>query len=186
MNTAAKQLKKLSKQSQIDVSKYQREDGLSMPQRAAHFLDWAAQNYPGQIVAYNVTLKAVQGYTKMPILKSKEVEQLRSGMTRVRAILQEKYAREMVTSPGAGVRATVDSLDTAQHSVPKKIVAVKRSKDSLAKTMSLVKVNEIPDTAEYKVLKAWIKRDVGEVMKGLSALEDALRLPPTAAEPVKP
>lgn len=174
---------------QVDISKFTTDAKLTIPARAAALLDWAAEHYPMQFVAYNVLLKGVMGYGKMPRLDTKEVEQLRAKITRIREILMSDFGRELVTMPGSGCRATVDSADTLKHNVTKRIVKVRLAKQALAKTASLVDPSKVPNTEEYKALKSWFNRDVHDVLKTLTSpeFERKLLVPgtETAAKPGK-
>jgi hypothetical protein len=133
---------------------------LSIPERTAQALDWAARTYPRQLVPYNVLLQAVMGFEKMPRLNDQQIEQLRSKMGRVRVILRTKYARGLVSEPGAGVRATVDSADQLKTAVVRSAARHHRSGVALASETSLVNINEVPNTPENAKLVKWYKTDL--------------------------
>src|ERR1035437_10083710 len=95
----------------LDISKFDADFKLSIPNRAAQYLDWAAKNYPHQYTPYNLMCQALMGYERTPKLSNGEVERLRSSSGRIRKILVEKFGRDLVVQPGLGPRATVDDTD---------------------------------------------------------------------------
>jgi len=170
----------MKKNGALDIRGFKPDYKQALTTRAAHFLHWAAINYPRQYTPYNVLVKAVQGYSKMPQLKSEEVERMRAGMTRVREILRTRFQRELDSVPGIGVRATVDSADTLTVSLPKRMRRLESAKKAVTQTVSLIDTASIPDTAEMKPWKAWLNKDVGEVMKAITSPDFEKKLLPPA------
>ncbi len=167
----------------ITISGYQHDAKMSTPHRAAHYLDWAAQHYPKQYTPYNVLLKAIQGFSRMPQLKSAEVEQLRGCMQRVKYVLLTRYGREMDAQPGIGVRATVDSADALTVALPKKMRRLRSAKNAVIQTTDLIDPSTLPNTAEMKPWKEWFNRSVKDVRKMLSSAEFEQKLLPPSSEP---
>lgn len=116
----------------------------SLPERAAHCLDWYRKTNPNGFLPYNLLTKMVMGYARMPNLKSTEVEQMRRRMKQVKPILMKKYNCELVSVPGAGVRATVNDLDKLQKIVPQKEMRLRKAADSLATTVMSIDRNKLP------------------------------------------
>lgn len=162
----------------VNAGDYVAETKLRIPDRVAHFLDWAAAHYPKSYAPYNYVLKAVMGYEKTPRLDSDDVDRLRQGLTRVRVLLQEKYGREMDTQPGVGVRATVDDADTLTVALPKKIRRLQAAKVAVSKTAALIDPARLPSTAELAPWKRWFTTDVRTIMKTLDTPDFAKRMLP--------
>ncbi len=162
----------------IRANAYSPEHKDSLPQRAAHFLDWAAARYPKQYVPYNLLLKAVLGTSTTPSLHSSDVEQMRGRMSRVRVILQRKYARDLDSMPGVGARATVDDADTLVTSMPKRVASLRRAKTAVATTASLIDPAKIPNTADMAPWKRWMNASVGDVLRTLNSPEFEKKLLP--------
>ena len=141
-----------------DISQYESDPAQSMTRRIAHFLDWAANNKPREFLQYNVVLKAVMGYKHLPRLETKEVEFVRSAITRVRKVLLEVYKRGTVTMPGVGVRATVDDADMVVHEVTKKGQRVQSAVKSFTASVSIVNPANIPKTPEMAPYNQYIKK----------------------------
>lgn len=138
---------KLSKK-RAEVSQYESDSSQSMTKRIAHFLDWAAVNMPKEFLQYNVVLKAVMGYKHLPRLETKEVEFVRSAISRVRKVLLDVYKRGTVTMPGVGVRATVDDADMVAFDVVKKGKRVQSAVKSFTDSVNIVNVSAIPRLPE--------------------------------------
>lgn len=135
-----------------DVSQYEPDSTQSMTKRIAHFLDWAAANMPKEFLQYNVILKAVMGYKHLPRLETKEVEFVRSAITRVRKVLLEQYKRGTVSMVGVGVRATVDDADMVAFDVVKKGKRVQSAVKSFTDSVNIVNVAAIPRLPENVAL----------------------------------
>lgn len=169
----------------LDFAGYKTPEGMSRPQRAAHALDWAAANCPRQFVAYNLLLKAIMGYPQMPRLSSDEVAGLRGAMTAVRKILREKYARGCVSSPGIGVRATVDSEDQLKTDVVKASHRVASANRGLINAASLVDPARLPQSAANRPWLAWWKGGLREQLAQISQPDFARRMLAPSSEPDK-
>jgi hypothetical protein len=150
---------------------YEVDTESSMVERTAHALDWAASNYPKQLVPYNVLLKAINGFGFMPRLNSKNVEDLRSSMSRVKKTLRIKYGRGLVSEPGAGVRATVDSADQLRTDVRRAASRHHSSGKALTAAFSLVNLSEVPNTPENKKLIHWAKTGLREQLTQIESPE---------------
>lgn len=148
----------------------------TLVRRGAHFLDWAAKHFPRQFIPYNLAYAAVMGIDRMPILSSREVETFRGTTARIRKVLIGEYGRELVTMPGTGFRATVDSTDVLKQQVPRRVGAFIRAKESLKATAGLVNTTEVPDTEELKPLKRWFSRSLGDALKVLNSAEFEAKL----------
>jgi hypothetical protein len=171
---------KLSKK-RSDVSQYEPDTTQSMTKRIAHFLDWAADNMPKEFLQYNVVLKAVMGYKHLPRLETKEVEFVRSAITRVRKVLLETYRRGTVTMPGVGVRATVDDSDMVVHDVTKKGKRVQSAVKSFTEAVNIVNPANIPKTPEMAPYTKYV-RDAKEVAAVFGSKDFLNRLLPPKTE----
>lgn len=165
-----------------EIRQYQYDPDMTKRQRIAHFLDWAAKNYPKQYCPYPHLAKAVSGFPRMPQHNSREVDLIKSAMSGVNRILQTKYNRTIDSEPGIGVRATVDDADTATVALPKKFNRFRAAKNSLVQTAQLVDINKIPDTADYKPWKQWLKTDVKDILKMVKSPDFEQKLLPPAGE----
>lgn len=156
--------------------------GMSLTQRAAHFLDWNAKVHPGQFTAYNEVVKIIQGYKRQPQLKSEEVEQLRKRMTSIKTVLFSVYKREVVSLPGVGVRAAYDDGDTLKNVVPAKAVRLQSARNNFIRTVSNVDQTKIANTPDMVPLKAWLNNEIKAVMKQISSAEFERKLLPPVAQ----
>lgn len=139
------------------VEQYEFDPGESQTRRIAHFLNWAADHMPKEFLPYNVVLKAITGYKHLPRLDTKEVESVRSAMSRVRKILLQTYRRGTVTMPGVGVRATIDDADMVIHDVTKKGKRAEAAFTSYKESVNAVDVTKIPKTAEMAPYQKYIR-----------------------------
>lgn len=155
---------------------------MSMTQRIANFLDWAAAHRPKDFIPYNEILKNVQGYSKLPRLDNKEVNVIRSAMSRVRKVLHEKYNRGLVASVGAGVRATTDDLDRAKNELTKRARDVVRTSTRFKEVHAAIDSSKIPQTAEGQLWSKWIKGGAKELATQFTDPNFAKRLLPPAPE----
>jgi hypothetical protein len=160
-------------------SNYVRDDDLSIPQRVAHFLDWAAINKAGEFVPYNVIVQQILGTKRLPQLAGEEVQRVRRASATVRQTLITKYDREIVSLPGVGVRATFNDADRLANVAPRKARRLDAARRGFMVTANAINLNNVPDTPEYAGLKDWMRRDVQTVLKmiGTSSFEQKL-LPP--------
>lgn len=166
-------------------SGYVRDDSLSVPQRVAHFLDWAATNKPGEFVAYNMIVQAIMGYKHMPRLDSEEVQRVkRASAANVRSTLATKYDREIISLPGVGVRATFSDADRLEHVAPKKAKRLDGARRSFMLTANAIDLRSVPDTAAYAPLKRWLGHEVRDVLKLIGSPEfERKLLPPSTQAP---
>jgi hypothetical protein len=161
------------------VGEFPLDNGLTMPNRIASFLDWWATRHPYDFAAYNEICKAVQGYERLPRLDTEEVEQIRGTVGRAEPILHQKYQRALVRNRGLGARATVDDVDVIRNKQGARAKRVERSIVALAHTDELIDTRRIPDSPQNRELKQWYARDVKSILKQVSGPEFlAKMLPP--------
>jgi hypothetical protein len=144
-----------------------------MSHQVAHFLDWAARNYPYDYFGYNVILKAIRKLASMPKVDSKETELVKSVMCRSKKILLETYRRGFDSARGVGCRACVNSEDTVKHDLKgkaKKRVAIDKAIEAVG--TQAVTSGDFSDTAEGKQLASFHRN----LMKSIDykSLEDRL------------
>lgn len=165
------------------IEQYVRIDTLTLNQRAAHFLDWAARNMPGEAIPYNVVVRTIMGYTRLPSLKSEEVARFKSNLTsQVRKILLTKYGRELITVIGVGTRATVDDADRLVHVAPKRARRLNAARAAFVVTATGINLANVPDTPRYIALKRWLATDVRGVLAAVNSPSFAQKLlPPGSA-----
>lgn len=169
----------------LDITLYEKDanyQDMSLAHRAAHCLDWAAQHYQKQYIPYNVLLKGIQGYSRLPLLNSDEVMTLKRAMSRVRNILGDIYGRELDSQPGIGVRATTDDADALTIALPKKMSRFRSAKNALQQTVNRIDPTQIPDTAEMRPWKQWFNRSVKDVLKTIGTSEFESKLLPPASD----
>lgn len=169
----------------LDISKFEVDSKLSIAHRAAQYLDWAAKHYPHQYTPYNLLLQALMGYERTPKLSNAEVTRLRSASGRIRKLLVEKYARDLVVQPGLGPRATVDATDKLKMVMPKKAARLASARGQFVATANSIDPKLIPNTPEMAPMKDWFIRSVKDVVKQISSkeFEDKLLPPNTATRP---
>lgn len=166
----------------ISADGYEPDKKASIAHRIAHFLDASAQEYPSQYAAYSLVAKAVLMLGRMPRQDSKEAGMVRRSMARVRQILQKDYRRELDTQVGIGVRATTDSADTLQTSMPKRMRRLESARVAVVQTAQLIDVSTLPNTPALAPWKKWMQKDVKEVLSLLTAPEFEQKLLPPANE----
>lgn len=165
---------------------YKPDMTMSMTQRVAHFLDWAATNRPKEFIPHNEVLKFVQGYKAMPRLANREVELIKSAMTRARKVLHEKYNRGLLSKPSVGVRATTDDLDRAKHELTKRARDVVRTSTRFKEVHSSIDAQKIPQTAEGKLWAGWVQGGAKEMVKQFADPNfERKLLPPAPSTPVE-
>lgn len=180
--TTTKKTRSTRKNHGLDIAKYTPDTKLSLTQRVAHYLDWAAGEFPKQFTNYNIVLKAIMGYARTPTLGSEEVESLRRNIGRVKQIMVKQYGREVVSAPGLGIRATVDDADTLTTALPRKITRLHSAQRAASATAELIDVSKVPDTAEMKPWKRWFSQDVKSALKTLTSPEMERKLLPPMQE----
>jgi hypothetical protein len=142
---------------------------LSMSHRVAHFLDWAAQNTPGEFQAFNVVAKMVNGFKHMPRFDSEDVDRIKRTVTPARKILHTKYLRGLVSLPSVGIRATFDDLDRAKYDLTKKAKTLDRAAENFEQTLASINPANIPSTGEAGLYKQWVQHNAADVLKRLRA-----------------
>jgi hypothetical protein len=156
---------------------------LSMTRRIAHFLDWAAVNRPKEFIPYNEILKNVQGYRTLPRLANKEIDVVKSAMSRVRKVLHEEYNRGLLSSPGSGVRATTDDLDRAKNELTKRARDVVRTSTKFNEVHASIDASKLPTTGTDAAWKVWVKGGAKELASQFTDPNFAKRLlPPGSGE----
>lgn len=139
-----------------DCSGFKLDMSLSKTQRIAAFLDWAAVHQPMKYMPFNVILKVIEGYKHLPQLNNKEVEFVRSAMSRVRGILLKKYKRGTDSQRGLGIRATVDDADMLRYDVAVKGKRVNDANRKFVELVNNVNAANIPNTPEMKPYRGYL------------------------------
>jgi hypothetical protein len=152
------------KSKAVNFKDFRYEEGHSDPQRAAQALDWAAEQFPEQWVAYNILLRAIRGFSHTPKLASRDVENLRHKMSRVREILRRVYSRDLISEPGVGVRATSASLDVLKTAMVQRARRLASASTNYAATAALVEASEIPATEANRPWLQWWKSSVKQTL----------------------
>lgn len=159
-----------------NIHSFKFDPSMSKADRLVEFLDWGARNHPGQFCPYNFAVKAINGYSRTPMINSREVEALRSSFNRVNKKLQERYGRSLFQVPGVGVRATVDVADATQNVMTKKSSRLNAARNAYVQTAQLLDPSKIPDTPELRPWKQWLKTSVKDVLKTISSPDFEQRL----------
>jgi hypothetical protein len=144
-----------------EFSAYTRLEGESLVQRIAHFLNWCAENRPKEFIPYNQVAQSINGYSRMPRLQSEEVVLVQKSMSRVRPVLITKFKRTLTSTPGIGVRATVDDADIVTTELAKNVRRIERDSERVAQLFNLVDPEKLPNTLEFKPWKEWFNRQIG-------------------------
>lgn len=106
----------------------------SVARQIAHFLDWAAQNAPGEFWLPKEILKAINDLSHMPRANTPEVENVRLATQRAKTILLQEYKRGLSNSRGLGSRAAVDASDTVLSTVSanaRRMISSKKALDTV-------------------------------------------------------
>lgn len=161
------------------ISEYKVIPELTLAQKVAHFLDWAATHVKKTYFSYSLICKAVRGLAHVPRMNTNEVEAVRKTMQRAKQILRDKYKRGFDFSRGLGVRATVDDNDTVNYTVA---TAAKRMVSS---KMNLDKVSSIVDPSKLSSKEASYFENVTQASKRITNGHIQALLPPkpTPAQP---
>lgn len=165
----------------VAFTTYRPDQKQQIVERAAHALDWAATRFPGQVVPYNLLLKGVMGYAKMPRLQSNEVDQLRKRTSRIRKLLEKVYGRALITVTGVGVRASVDSEDAIRNAVKPAGQRLERAAQLFKQRMGLVNPAEVKD----KELQSWLRGAKAHVKQIDGGMFSNLAKPPKQIEGAK-
>lgn len=145
-------------------------------ERAADFLCWAADNFPGRNVPWKNVVKVAYAKKTVPGDGSEEVKTFRKNrISRLKTVLFKNYRRALVSTKNMGVRATTGSEDVAKYDTESKARRFVGAANSLNKSISLVNPKEIQDTE----VKARFSR-ISQASKQLvsSDLLKRLELPP--------
>lgn len=173
----------MSPKAQKKLEEYVTDTELSMTQRGAHFLHWAAQHMPNVFQSYPVIYKAITGQRSLPRANSEHVELLKRNVTGMRTALLKHYNREVVSLPGIGIRATVDDADRLANVAPAKARRLDAARKSFMITATGIDLRKVPDTAEYAGLKKWMGRSVRDVLDQIGSDEFTRKLlPPTTGD----
>jgi len=105
--------------------------------KVAHFLMWAAENYPREFLTYEEITQGVNGLSRRPAPNDKSVKLVANRISGARQNLRNKHNKDIQTKRGVGCRATVDEYDKAD-AIKRDAKAVKRSHEKLAKTLEMV------------------------------------------------
>jgi hypothetical protein len=172
-----------SRKTSIDFNGYKPPEELAPNRRVAHCLNWAAEKFPYQYIQWNIMLKAIHGYRRLPRLDSEQVLHLKKSATAVRKHLLKYHERIMDSEPGMGIRALVDDADNLTIAMPKKARRLVSAKNSAEETAAHIDLSAVPDTPEYAPYKKWMKRDMGGILKALERVKfDHRALPPARDE----
>lgn len=167
------------KNGKVDLAAYNLKQEMSLTRRAAHFLDWLARQHPGEFVQYNVLYQAVLGIARVPRLDSDDVERLRMNLNRSKDILRKEYNRGMVRKKSVGVRATYSDEDRATNELPGQVTRMRSAKKMVQGTYEAIDVAKVHDPR----VKAWLRRDIGGVIRALNQADfDLKALPPPREE----
>lgn len=167
----------------IDFQGYNAPTELSPNRRAADALNWAAEKFPYQYAQWNVLLKAIQGYKRLPRLDSEAVIHLKKSATSIRRHLYTHHARVMDSEPGMGIRALVDDADTLRIAMPKKFRRLSSAKHGAEAVAAMIDLGNVPDTEELHHYKKWMKSDVMGILTTLKKANfDRRALPPVRKE----
>ena len=121
------------------LSDYKFDAKWSRVMRIAHFLNWAAEHLPYDLIPHNEICRAISGYDRTPAHNSKEVESVRSSMSAVRTKLEsDMFKRGLISEIGVGVRASVDATDVVKNCIPVRHDRIRRGKVALIRTSGLV------------------------------------------------
>lgn len=160
---------------------------LTMPQRVAFFINWAAQHYPNEFVPHQFIYRACTGLKRTPHQTSPDTVRIKNMMGRVRLILQKDYARDLCSQPFAGVRATVDDADALQSTLPRRMRRLRAAREAVTRTAELIDPKKLPNTPQMTPWKRWFSTSVQDVL-GLLNSDNFTRglLPPATPDAAKP
>lgn len=152
---------------QIKLEDFSVDVTLSMPKRIASFLDWAAKVTPGRPVSYQLLTKVCAKTNRLPSENDSRVAVVKNAVSRAKNVLIDEYGRGVVSHPGMGIRATIDSEDTARTQMEtdtRRITSAIRAAD---RTRSIINVKDIKDkelknrvNSVNNVIKVLVSQDV--------------------------
>lgn len=134
----------------IELADFKPDVKMSLPRRIAQYLDWAAQKAPGRPVSYQMLTKVCEFTPRMPTEKDKRIDTVKRAVKRAKPVLMDEYGRGVVSHPGFGIRATIDSEDVARTQMEVDARRITSAVKAADRTRSLIKMSEIKD----KELKA--------------------------------
>jgi len=105
-----------SRPASASFSDFVPDHSLNEVDRAAQFLDWAAQHMPMRFVPYTWIAKHAIIRPRVPGPDSPEVVMIRKKIGAIKRSLWDRYGRRSVAAPRGqelGIRATVDDDDVA-------------------------------------------------------------------------
>jgi hypothetical protein len=172
----------MTKKRKAAVADYESLPGMSLTQRVAHFLDWAAKNLRYQYFPAQEVVKAVNGYKKTPRANSKEADSVRSCMPRVRALLCKEYKRGYICQRGVGYRATVNDEDKARYDLADRTKRLASAKVNVDSSLGLIDARKISGSnAEGRRLRSFV-RNVKKISSLISDDRIQKLLPPVQEE----
>jgi hypothetical protein len=173
--------------SSVDITTFAFNKEAALSARCAEFLVWLCAKSPKIFVSPNVAVRAIMGYGHTPRITSDEVKKLRSRYGTIRKILRSKYKMDLLVEAG-GIRATVDSADALQTSVPKAVKKLDSARTAVVAADALVDMKTVPNTPELAPYRAMHNQRVKPLVKLLmsSSFEEMLKLPVSTADNTKP
>ncbi len=142
----------------VSTKEYPLNPEHTIPQRAAHFLDWYANEAPGRYITYPDLMKVVYGIKRRPIEDSRDVAMFKSKMGGIKRHLRISYARavQFHPKPGGGFRASTDADDLIENDLAKKVRRVNSAHASLVQTQEIID----PATIRKEENKSFFRRTV--------------------------
>lgn len=141
----------------ISFDDFTPDSNLNESQRAAQFLNWAADNMPKRSVPYTWVTKHAYIKTRVPRSTDPDVVTLRTRkMGQIKKVLWDIYSRRTVASTrneDPGVRATVDSDDVAGTDFYRNKRRVASGIKRMADTRSKMDVDSIRDAGLKKMVE---------------------------------
>lgn len=159
------------------------QEELTVSQRAAHFLDWAAVHAPYVAVTYPQLVKIVMQLPKSPAETSTDVLHfIRNRVSGTKSVLLRKYKRTLITHDkhldhtlgaqrGVSLRASVDATDVYTTTYTKKKVNVERAVAGLVEVREVIDLTALPKDAkaQVKALDTAMKEDkIGPLLEALA------------------
>lgn len=115
------------------------------------------------------------GYAKTPRVDSEETNRVKAKNSRVKRILQTQFGCSLATIPGVGIRATVDSDDTAHNVLRHSVRRFDSGKRGLEETLNVIDTDEMKDAD----MRKYILNDLRPAIKQLNSprVRALLRVP---------
>jgi len=159
--------------------------GVSQRAQIVAFLVYARENCPNEFISYAEITQRIKGYPKAPNPKSLEVDSVRGAMSSVRETLMDHHGCGLESDPIYGVRATTDTGDLLKTQMVRVARRFKGQQAMFTRTADLIDPRKIPNTPEFKELKAWFNQSVQPVVKAISSTDFAAKLLPPKRDPEK-